>query len=243
VNAADTQVLHTQQKDDLWTFTLNRPQKRNALNAALVDALLAAVQQAHANQARVLVFRGAGESFSAGFDLSALETQSEGDLVLRFIRIEMLLQAVACSPAQTVALVHGKVFGAAVDLFAVCRHRIAAENATFRMPGLQFGLLLGSRRFGELVGATTARQVLERTGTFSANEALAMQFATRIAPPEDWPGQVAHIRETVSLLEDDTRSALYRTLHPDHADQDLATLTRSAARPGLKERLRRYLGQ
>ena len=88
-------------------------------------------------RARLIVFRGNGRSFSAGFDLGDVEAQREGDLVLRFVRIEMLLQAVGTSPARTVALAHGKVFGA--DLFARCRHRIAAAGTTFRMPGLKFG--------------------------------------------------------------------------------------------------------
>jgi len=71
--------------------------------------------------------------------------------VLRFVRIEMLLQAVATSPARTVALAHGKVFGAGADLFACCHHRIAAAGTTFRMPGLKFGLMLGTRRFAASV--------------------------------------------------------------------------------------------
>lgn len=238
-----TAPLQVHQADGVWTFTLNRPEKLNALNAELVEALMDAVARAHAEHARLMVFCGAGRSFSAGFDLSDMEAQSEGDLVLRFVRIEMLLQAVAQSPAQTLALAHGKVFGAGVDLFAACRHRVAAPEAVFRMPGLQFGLVLGTRRFGDIVGASAARALLERLGSFGADEALAMNFATRLAPRDAWPALVEEGRATSLLLDAQTRAALNQVLHPARADEDLAVLVRSAARPGLKQRLRSYLGR
>ena len=236
---SDELEVHTRERT--WTFTLNRPQKLNALNAGLVDALIDAVARAHEAQARLLVFRGAGKSFSAGFDLSDLEAQSEGDLVLRFARIEMLLQAIAASPAQTMALAHGKVFGAGVDLFAVCRHRIATAEAVFRMPGLKFGLVLGTRRFGDIVGHERARRVLEQTSSFSAPEAEAMGFATHLADTADWDRLIQGAESAAEALDDDTRSTLYRVLRRDEDDRDLATLVRSAARAGLKSRLKRYL--
>lgn len=227
----------------VWTFTLNRPDKLNALDAALVEALHEALSQAHRDNARVIVFRGAGRSFCAGFDLSSLEAQSEGDLVLRFARIEMLLQAIARSPAQTVALAHGKVFGAGVDLVAVCRHRVAAADATFRMPGLKFGLVLGTRRFGELVGRQRARELLENTSSFDVASAEAMGFVTRRLEPVAWPEYLDGVRQTSESLDDVTRAELLRVLGPLDADADLASLVRSAARPGLKDRLRHYLGR
>jgi hypothetical protein len=67
----------------------------NALSATLVEALLAEVDAAYRDGTRLLVLRGNGKNFSAGFDMGGYEAQSEGDLVLRFIRIEQLLQACA----------------------------------------------------------------------------------------------------------------------------------------------------
>ncbi|MCR2153265.1 hypothetical protein NSX49_23710, partial [Salmonella enterica] len=75
-----------------------------------------------------------------------LDAQSEGDLLLRFVRIETLLQRVAASPCLTVGLAHGRNFGAGVDLFGACKWRVSAPDASFRMPGLKFGLVLGTRR-------------------------------------------------------------------------------------------------
>jgi len=224
-----------------WTFTLNRPDKRNALSAALVERLIDAVAQAHAEAATLLVFRGEGVNFSAGFDFADFESQSEGELLLRFVRIEMLLQALSASPAMTVALAHGRNFGAGVDLIGVCRERIAAPGSSFRMPGLKFGLVLGTRRFGGLVGAANARRVLEQAASFDAEAARAMGFVTGIATTDEWPAALAAVEARASLLDPTSRAALFAALADDRPDADLAALVRSAARPGLKGRIRHYL--
>lgn len=234
-------LLRTEREGGTWTFTLNRPDKRNALSAGLVDALLAGVQEAHAEQAQVLVFRGEGRNFSAGFDFADVETQSEGDLLLRFARIELLLQAVGSSPCLTLALAHGKNFGAGVDLFAACRHRVATPDASFRMPGLKFGLVLGTRRFGELVGRARAMAVLEEAATFNAEQALQMGFVQQLAEPAQWPATTAAAVARAGQLDGWSRQALYEALARHEADGDLALLVRSAARPGLKARIAAYL--
>ena len=225
---------------DTRILTLDRPDKLNALDAPTVDRLLAEVAQANAAKARLLVFRGSGRSFCAGFDLSDLDAQSEGDLVLRFVRIEMLLQAIASSPARTLALAHGKVFGAGVDLVAACRQRVAATDAVFRMPGLKFGLVLGSRRFADIVGTERARTLLESVASFDAAEAASMGFIHQVAERDSWDAIVAKAASIASILEDTARTDLYQALSTQQPDADLANLVRSAARAGLKQRLMRY---
>ena len=93
-------------------LTLNRPQKANALSASLVEALLDAVEYAATDGTRLLILDGAGPHFCAGFDFTDIQTQSEGDLALRFIRIETLLQALYHAPQETLALAHCRVYGA-----------------------------------------------------------------------------------------------------------------------------------
>lgn len=226
---------------DCWTLVLDRAEKANALSAALVEALIAGVAQAEAAGASVLVFRGNGRNLSAGFDFTGYEAQGEGDLVLRFVRIETLLQSIARSPCLTVALAHGRNFGAGVDLFAACRWRICAPDAAFRMPGPGFGLVLGTRRFAAIVGADRARGVLERLAAFDAKEAGAMGFATRIAEAGDWPAVVGEARATAALMTPESRRSLYGAVRGDTDDADLADLVRSASAPGLRERIGRYL--
>ena len=87
--------LLTERAGATLTLTLNRPDKMNALSASLVDALQAAVDEAARGEVRLLVLRGSGRNFSAGFDFGGVEAQSEGDLLLRFVRIEQLLQSLS----------------------------------------------------------------------------------------------------------------------------------------------------
>ena len=236
-----TGPVDLQRDGDVWTLTLARPDKRNALSSELVEALIDLVHRAPGEGAKVLVFRGEGKNFSAGFDFSDLEQQTEGDLVLRFVRVEMLLQAVAASPCLTVALVHGRTFGAGVDLVASCRQRYATADSSFRMPGLKFGLVLGTRRFGAIVGRENAASLQEEAATFDAARAQQLGFLHGICEQAEWPDVVERARAKASALPEWSRNALYEVLSARDADADLAWLVRSAARPGLKQRIAEYL--
>ncbi|GEP06909.1 enoyl-CoA hydratase/isomerase family protein [Methylobacterium oxalidis] len=222
------------------TLTLNRPDKMNALSAALVEALLQQVAEAGNSGIRLLVLKGSGRNFSAGFDFGGYEDQSEGDLVLRFIRIEQLLQAIRHAPFDTLALAHGRNFGAGVDLICSCGRRIADPGATFRMPGLAFGLVLGTRRYAERVGGSRARIVLGDVIVFDAEEALADGFLTARVPTAEWPEAIANAAEAANRLSPEAAAALHGATAADTRAQDLADLVTSAARPGLKERIRAY---
>ena len=138
--------LLRQHDSHVTRLTLNRAQKANALSASLVEALLDAVEYAATDGTRLLILEGAGAHFCAGFDFTDVQAQSEGDLVLRFIRIETLLQALYHAPFETLALAHGRVFGAGADIVASCSQRIATPDTSFRMPGLRFGVVLGTRQ-------------------------------------------------------------------------------------------------
>ncbi|WP_447982167.1 enoyl-CoA hydratase/isomerase family protein [Achromobacter kerstersii] len=234
-------VLRIDKQDARHVLTLARAEKMNALSADLVEALISALDDAEAQGAKLIVLKGEGKNFSAGFDFGDWQTQSEGDLLLRFVRIETLLQRLAGSPCLTVALAHGRNFGAGVDLFGACKWRVSAPDATFRMPGLKFGLVLGTRRFAALVGAERARAVLEQAATFSAEEALRDGFATRLAVAQEWAEIEQQAADTAAALTDASRAQLYAALSQESPDADLARLVRSAAAPGLKDRVAAYL--
>lgn len=233
-------MLQTRRTGDCWTLTLHREDKMNALNADLVEALIEEVGNARAAGARVIVFRGAGRNFSAGFDSGELERQTDGDLLLRFVRIETLLNMVAVSPCLSVAFAHGRNFGAGVDLFAACRQRYCSSDATFRMPGLRFGLVLGTRRFAELVGVAHAQRILQESLVVGARQAESIGLATRLLEPEDWDNAISEATRIALALDPLAQQQLHQALCRENADRDLAALVRSAARPGLKNRIAEY---
>lgn len=222
-------------------LTLDRAAKMNAFSGALVDALLDAVEAAHGDGTRLLVLRGEGKNFSAGFDFGGFEAQSDGDLLLRFTRIEQLLQKVHHAPFETLALAHGRNFGAGVDLIGVCSRRVATPDSTFRMPGLRFGLVLGTRRFALQVGDDTARDILAESKTFGAEEGRRIGFLTQVAEASEWPAVIARASEASIALPPDACARLVAATRTDTRDADLAELVRSAAAPGLKARIAAYL--
>ena len=233
--------LRVERSGTTTTLTLDRAAKMNALSGALVDELVAALEAAHDDGTRLVVLRGEGRNFSAGFDFGGYETQSEGDLLLRFTRLEQLLQLVHHAPFDTLALAHGRNFGAGVDLIGACSRRVAAPDATFRMPGLRFGLVLGTRRFALQVGGDRARDILQESKTFGADEALRMGFLSQVAEVAEWPAVIARAAEASTALAPGAQARLVAATRADTRDADLAELVRSAAAPGLKSRIAAYL--
>ena len=225
---------------DITRLALNRPDKANALDAALIEELLEAVEACCRDGTRLLVFEGEGRNFSNGFDLSDLATASDGDLVHRLIRIEQLLQAVYHAPITTLALAHGRNFGAGADLMLACGTRICAPDASFRMPGLRFGLQLGTRRLAHRIGNDAARAVLAESRIVDAGEALAIRFAQEIAPRETWAEIIADKARKAAMLAPDAAARLLAATVVDTRAMDMADLAASVAMPGLKARIETY---
>jgi enoyl-CoA hydratase/carnithine racemase len=219
-------------------LTLNRPHKANALDSALIEALLDAVEYAYTDGTRLLVLEGRDRNFSAGFDFTGYQQQSEGELVLRFIRIETLLQRLYHAPFATLALAHGRNFGAGVDIIGACSLRIAAPDTTFRMPGLRFGVVLGTRRLAARVGTDKARELLAGSRTFGADEALGINFITGVAEPPQWPALITQAAADATALPAAAAAALARQTLADTRADDMAALVHSVTVPGLKERIR-----
>lgn len=126
-------------------------------------------------------------------------------------------------------------------MFAACKLRQCSPDASFRMPGLKFGLVLGSRRLRNLVGADQALSILGDARTFDADEARRIGFVQQVVPEIDWPAQQQQAGQTAVALDAATRAHLYAALDANTHDADMAALVRSASRPGIKARIERYL--
>lgn len=223
----------------LTELTLARPAKANALSAEMVEALLAAVNAAAGDGTRLLVLRGEGKNFCAGFDFSDIDIATDGDLLRRIVRLEILLQAVYHAPMATLALCHGGTYGAGADLVASCDRRIAAPRTIFRMPGLRFGIALGTRRLTERIGVDRALEIQGSARTFDAEEAERIGFIGEIAHPESW-GKVVDAMLAGQKLDARAHALLKSRVQTDTRDADMAALAHSASAPGLKERIKAF---
>lgn len=233
-------VVSSSIEDGVARIVLDRPARGNALDADLVEALLAALDMAAGQRPRALILTGAGKGFCGGFDLSGLYGQSDGDLLHRFVRIEMALQAIQHFPAPVLAMAHGFAWGAGADIFCAAHVRIAAPGTRFSFPGSKFGIVLGTRRLRAITGAAAAFELVLSGAAIDADRALALGIAQSLVPIEDWlVGQQEWVARQARLGA--TMPALLGArMQDDVRDADLAALVRSAAAPGLKDRLAAY---
>jgi enoyl-CoA hydratase len=226
-------------------FELDRPDRGNALSAELVESLLDAVTQAAADESlHTLVLHAQGRHFCTGFDLSELDTETDASLLARFVRVEMLLDAIWRAPLRTVAIAQGRILGAGADLFAACDLRLLARGASLRFPGAGFGIVLGTRRLAQRVGESTALHWVSEAITIDDEQALAAGLAGAVLEPEALlapaPGEPPVWQPDAPGVDRATFKALRGALDDGGADADLAALVRSASRPGLKHRILAY---
>ncbi len=221
-------------------LTLARPQAGNAFDAQIVEDLLGALDRIDANQCDTIVFRGEGKGFCGGLDLSELETETDASFLMRLVRIELLLQKVASLPQETVALAHRFAFGAGADLFAACRRRIAAPGTRFSFPGVRFGIALGTGRLARSVGPDAARRLLAATAPIPLETALAVGLVQESAELESFDSMIEDLATAKTSLDPRMARIVAERLDPGFHDADLAALVRSAAEPGLRQRIADY---
>ncbi len=231
---------------DVARITLNDPDRLNCFSEQLVNELHKALDSAEsdfANSESVghLVFNAEGKGFSGGLDLSGLDNESDADLLLRLVRVEQLLQRVRYHSGATMALVHGACYGAAADLVLACRTRIATEDARFLMPGMRFGIVLGTQRLRDTLGETTAYRLLDRIKPFTAEEGLAAGFVTALAEPPEWDNVIANNVTLARQYTCEAYATRMRVLTPDSRDSDMAALVRSVTDRSIKQRLSAYV--
>jgi hypothetical protein len=233
----DGPVLHLQ---------LNRPDKGNALSAALVDALAEAVATAAQDDSlRLLVLSGAGRHFCTGFDLSRLDQETDDSLLARFTRVELMLQGVHGAPFTTLALAHGRTMGAGADLFAACDERwiVGEASFAFRAPASGWCWAPPASR----AGGAPPRGRLDRVGPADRRRTGLRQrpghTPHRRASPRWRMRAPAHARRPARSGHAARHPRRHRggDRRGSAGDaEDLARLVRSAARPGLRERIAAY---
>jgi methylglutaconyl-CoA hydratase len=142
---ASATALAVDVREGIATLTLNRPEKRNALDGALVEALAEAVASTAVDPAvRVVVVRGAGPDFCSGADLAELEglaSASRDENLADARRLGDLLLALRHHPRPVVAAVRGRALAGGCGLVTACDLVLAEENARFGYPEVRLGFV------------------------------------------------------------------------------------------------------
>jgi enoyl-CoA hydratase/carnithine racemase len=165
---------------------LNRPEKKNALDREMYEALIGALAEAHADRSvRVIFIQGAGDSFTAGNDLNDFRTVSGGPEdfpALRFVR------ALASNETPIVAAVHGDAVGVGTTMLFHCDLVYAATDARFKTPFVDLGLppeAAASLLFPQRIGLVRASQYLLLCEGFAAQEAHRLGIVNDVVAVED----------------------------------------------------------
>jgi len=169
------------------TITLNRPQKRNAIDIELRIALAEAIESADRNPAvRVIIVTGAGPAFSSGGDISTMQRMSPENAIERVQLAQRVIRAIWSTPKPVLAAVEGSAYGAGTALAAACDRVVAARDATFATTFTNIGLAgdMGiSISLPTRVGVARARQMLMLPRPIAAPEALDLGLVDALAEP------------------------------------------------------------
>ncbi len=173
---------------DIATVTVDRPDALNALNVETLEAMDEAIASAGADDARVLVLRGAGEdAFIAGADikymkdLSTVEAQAWGELG------HSVTDALDGFPAPTIAIVDGYAFGGGCEMAMACDLRIASESALIGNTEIDLGIIPGwggTQRLPRLVGEETAKRMIYLGQRLDAETAEEEGLFGEVVPDE-----------------------------------------------------------
>lgn len=174
-------MITLDREGDVWTVTLNRPDKANALTedmlAELRDVMLAA------QDARAVILTGSGKVFSAGADLDAARAGLATSPLW-----EELSTAVAALPGLSIAALNGTLAGGAMGMALACDIRISVATARFFYPVMKLGFLpqpSDPKRMAALIGPSRTRLILMGGQKIDAEEALRFGLIDRIVTPED----------------------------------------------------------
>jgi enoyl-CoA hydratase/carnithine racemase len=180
-------------------ITLSRPERLNAMSPRMLEELVEASHALAADEAiKVVVVRGAGRAFSAGFDLDAAGGDPDP---ARTDLGRQMAEAVSGIPAITIAAIHGHCVGGALVLAASCDIRIAAEGTRFAIPEIDFGIPLawgGIPRLVRELGPALTKELVISCRPFSAAEAQAARFLNRVVPQDDLNQQVDALAESLA---------------------------------------------
>jgi enoyl-CoA hydratase len=219
-------------------LTLNRPDRRNAVDGAVCDALANAVRAAASDgRTRAIVLAGDGPHFCAGADLKA------GESITFASNLRGALNALRDAPVCTIAAVQGAALGAGMQLAIACDLRVVAADARFGIPAAKLGLMVDHwtvQRVAALAGQGPARAVLLACEELDAPTALSLGLASRSGDREAAIAWAERIAELAPLTIAGHKLALNR-LEPAADDDDVrAAFERAWASDDLAEGRRAF---
>ncbi|MCC6198342.1 MAG: enoyl-CoA hydratase/isomerase family protein [Burkholderiales bacterium] len=191
------------------TLTLNRPEALNALDFAMIDALVAAAADVAADETlRVVVIRGAGKHFMAGGDIRNFHGElgkpaAQREVAFRDLiaRVHAVIETLHRMPHPVVAQVQGAVAGFGLSLMNACDLAVAADNAYFASGYQQIAVTPdggGTYWLPRIAGQRRAAEIVLLNERFGAPQALAWGLVNRVVPLAELEAAVAAIADSLA---------------------------------------------
>jgi enoyl-CoA hydratase len=196
------QTLLTTQEGGLFTITINRPDKLNALNKAVFDDLDAVLHEIEENrEIRGIIITGAGsKAFVAGADISEFTQLNGAQGRALAQRGQQVFFRIENNAKPIVAAVNGFALGGGCELAMACHFRIASEGATFGQPEVNLGLIPGyggTQRLTQLIGKGRALELLMTGNMIDAKTALQYGLVNHVVPQEELLPKATSILQTI----------------------------------------------
>ena len=194
-------TLLTSLDNGIFIITINRPDKLNALNKAVIEELSVTLDEVYNNvEIRSAIITGAGpKAFVAGADITEFLTlDAAGGKELAQRGQDMVFSKIENAPKPIVAAVNGFALGGGCELAMACHFRLASENAKFGQPEVNLGLIPGyggTQRLVHLIGKGRAMEMLVSANMIDANTALQYGLVNYVVPGEEL------LNKTKSILE------------------------------------------
>jgi methylglutaconyl-CoA hydratase len=222
---------------EIGTITLNRPDKRNAISAEMIDDLFAVLDEAERSPARVVILTGAGKAFCAGMDLEALRglaTQTEAQHRADAERMGNMFHRVYSFPKLLISAVNGAAIAGGTGLATLADFTLAVPEAKFGYTEARIGFVpaVVSVFLLRQVGEKIARELLLTGRIFDAAEAHRLGLVTQVVPPENL---MPVARELAQSLIASSPSSIAMTKHlilewhRPEIERDLAIAIRESA--------------
>jgi len=232
---------------------LNRPDKRNAISDAVIDALRAAIQRAH-DEAFVVVLFGHGSNFCAGLDLAEALARASGQVApprkRRRHNWHEVFDLIERGPIPVVAALHGAVVGGGLELAMAAHLRICDDSAFFGLPEGQRGIFVGGGgtvRIQRVVGTTVMTDMMLTGRLLSPAEGLQEHIVRYVVPTGDALAKARALAERIGQNTPETNWKIVNVLprvHDLSHDDGLFVeqLNSAMARPPeAEQRLREFV--
>ena len=179
-------------------LALNRPASHHALNRELASALVSAVDKAETDETiKAIVITGTGnKAFCAGQDM--VEEKDRDRALEQKVSAYLAIDRFSDTPMPLIAAVNGYCFGGGAALACACDIRLASENATFRFPGAEYGLVVGAAALPRIVGVAKAKEYILTAKRVNSQEAKKCGLVNDVYPRKDLLDMALNMAEQIA---------------------------------------------